>query len=772
MLAVTAATVVMITLLLLIVYRSLWATAIPLTSVGLTLAVARPLVAALGNHGIIEVSLFTIALIAAMVLGAGTDYAIFMIGRYHEGRRRGIDHKTALNTAYRTVAPVIIASALTIASGLSCLGLARISAFRSIGPPCAIGILVVALAALTLTPALISLTGRRGLLEPGRSVIASGWRKMGVMVARWPGPLLAASAGLIIVLMVPMVGMTVNWNEPSATPSDAEANHGYAAMDRHFPANQLLPDVVTIEADHDLRNPAGLIAIERITRQVMAVPGVRMVQSASRPAGTVPEEANFTSQAGVIGKQLSDTIDSLTGRLDQIGGTLNAALTQMNVAIDQMGGAVTGSVNGLREVGSATDSMRAGIDGLQNNVTVVSGYLDPLRNFVNSTPDCPGNPICSMVAKVVDPFDSLVRTSTELSSGAAKLTAGSNTATAALAGMPRALQSMRGVLSQVQGAARGLRDVIGPISPQLHGLTDYLREIDLNFQGSAAGGFYMPARALSDPRYKGALDSLTSPDGRAALLLVYSRGQEWGAEGAQRTTQIQAAVEEATKEGTLTPVSVEQVGVGPTTRDLQGLLRDDIILLVGVTLTLIFLIVAVMLRSPVGALVVVGTVIVSYASTLGVSVLVWQHILGYPLHWIVVPIAFIALVAVGTDYNLLLALRIREEAHAGFSTGLIRAFAGTGGVVTTAGVVFGMTMFAMLGSGALSIAQMGSTVGTGLLLDTLIVRTVLMPSMMKLLGRWFWWPSLITVQRIRQPTRTTPPSTAAPAIAPAPSPVT
>ena len=655
--------------------------------------------------------------------------------------------------------------------GLSCLGLARVSAFRSIGPACAIGILVVALAALTLTPALISLIGRRGLLEPRRS-IAARWRKAGVMVARWPGPLFAASAGLIIVLMVPMVGMAINWNEPSATPPDAEANHGYAAMDRHFPANQLFPDVVTIEADHDLRNPAGLIAIERITREVMAVPGVRMVQSASRPAGTVPEEANFTSQAGVIGKQLSDTIDSLTGRLDQIGGTLNAALTQMNVAIDQMGGAVTGSVNGLREVGSATDSMRAGIDGLQSNVAVVSGYLDPLRNFVNSTPDCPGNPICSMVAKVVDPFDSLVRSSTELSSGAAKLTAGSNTATAALAGMPRALQSMRGVLSQVQGAARGLRDVIGPISPQLHGLTDYLREIDLNFQGSAAGGFYMPARALSDPRYKGALDTLTSPDGRAALLLVYSRGQEWGTEGAHRSTQIQAAVDEATKEGTLTPVSVALAGVGPTTLDLQGLLRDDIILLVGVTLTLIFLIVAAMLRSPVGALVVVGTVIVSYASTLGVSVLVWQHILGHPLHWTVAPIAFIALVAVGTDYNLLLALRIREEAHAGFSTGLIRAFAGTGGVVTTAGIVFGMTMFAMLGSGALSIAQMGSTIGTGLLLDTLIVRTVLMPSMMKLLGRWFWWPSLITARRIRQPTRTTPPSTAAPAIAPAPSPVT
>jgi RND superfamily putative drug exporter len=160
-------------------------------------------------------------------------------------------------------------------------------------------------------------------------------------------------------------------------------------------------------------------------------------------------------------------------------------------------------------------------------------------------------------------------------------------------------------------------------------------------------------------------------------------------------------------------VSVELVGVGPASRDLQVLVRSDIVLLVAATLVLIFLIVAVMLRSPVAALVVVGTVIVSYASALGVSVLVWQHLLGHPLHWAVAPIAFIALVAVGADYNLLLALRIREEARAGIGTGLIRAFAGTGGVVTTAGIVFGVTMFVLggLGDGCLDLAGLLRAVG-------------------------------------------------------------
>ncbi|OHV04502.1 hypothetical protein BKN37_09720 [Mycobacterium talmoniae] len=743
MLAITAATVLVIMVLLLVVYRSPAATAIPLISVGLALAVARPVVAALADHGVIEVSLFTVALIAAMILGAGTDYAIFLIGRYHEGRRRGIDPAGALTAAYRGVAPVIVGSATTMAVALACLNLAQISMFRSTGIPCAIGVLVGMLAALTLTPALIALAGRRGWLEPRRAVTARRWRRIGVIVARWPAPVFVASAGLILVLTVPLAGLRTGWNEPSATPARADANRGYAAMDRHFPANQLLPDVVTVEADHDLRNPAGLLAVERITRAVMAIPGVRMVQSASRPAGRVPDEATLSHQAGLLGTQLGDGIDSLTARLAGVGD-LDAVLNRLSATIDQLDGATTGGVTGMREIGSAADDMRAGMDGLQSNVGVVSGYLDPLRGFVEATPDCAANPICAVVARVVQPVDAMVASSAALTGGAAKLTAGSGTATAALAGLPATLRSMRAVLSQAQTATRELNGVVEALSPQLRELTDYLRGVAGDFRDSAAGGFYLPARALADPRYREVLRALMSADGRATYLMVYGTGQEWGTDGAQRARQIDVAVTEATKEGTLTPVSVQLAGVGPSTRDLQTLVRGDIVLLVAATLALIFAIVAAMLGSPVAALAVVGTVIVSYASALGLSVLVWQHLLHQPLHWAVAPMAFIALVAVGADYNLLLALRIREEAKAGIGTGLIRAFGGTGGVVTTAGIIFGITMFALVGSTVLSIAQVGSTICAGLLLDTLIVRTLVLPSLVASLGRWFWWPGRVT----------------------------
>jgi putative drug exporter of the RND superfamily len=744
MLGITAATVGLILLLLLIVYRSPVGAAIPLISVGLAIAVARPIVAALGVAELVEVSLFSVALLAAMLLGAGTDYAIFLIGRYHEGRRRGIEWRESLADAYRGVAPVISGSALTIAGALACLSMAHVGIFRSTGIPCAIGVLVAMLASLTLTPALIALAGRRGWLEPRRSLTAWRWRRVGVSVARWPAPILVASGVLIIVAALPLAGLRVGWNEPGATPATAESNRGYAAADRHFPANHLLPTVLTVAADHDIRNPAGLIAIERISQQIMAIPGVRMVQSASRPAGRVPDEATLSGQAGVIGRQLTDVFDTVADRLGRVAD-LDIALGSMAAAVDRLASGLQGSADGLSQIGSASEDIRAGMAGVQTNATTVSGYLDPLRGFMSSTPDCPANPICSIVARVVQPVDDVMRSSAQINGGAVKLTDGSAAATNSLAALPAAVNTMADQLRRARAATSDLTQLAQSLGPQLHQLTDYLQEMDMQFRGSAAGGFYLPQRALADPRLRTALDALISGDSRATYLLVYGNGHEWSDEGAGRARQIESAVREATKEGTLTPTAVHVAGVGATNDDLQTLVERDLTLLLATTLALIFLIVALLLRSPVAGVIVVGTVALSYASALGASVLIWQHLLGHDLHWSVAPISFIALVAVGADYNLLLAMRIREEAHAGPSTGIIRAFAATGGVVTTAGIVFGITMFALVGSSVLSIAQIGTTIGVGLLLDTLIVRTFVLPSLIALLGRWFWWPNRVGV---------------------------
>lgn len=738
-LIITLATVAALLMLLLIVYRSLITAMVPLVSVGLALAVARPILAVLGGANIIEVSPLSIALSAGVVLGAGTDFAIFLIGRYHGRRSDGGAPAAAFADAYRGMAPVIVASALTVAMAFGCLAFARISMFRANGLACAIGVLTAMLAALTLTPALIALAERRNLIKPPRPSIARRWRRIGVVVTRWPKPVLVTSSALILALAIPLCGMSLGWDETAATPADAESNRGYQAADGHFGPDQLLPDVVTIETDHDIRNPAGLIAIERISKAIMAIPDVRMVQSASRPDGTVPQEATLTAQAGKIGDQLDDALKEITSRRATFT-ELNASLDQMAVALDGLRNGLQRGAAGLQEVTSAAGQMHEASAKMQGTIDDVSQNLDPLRSFTAQIPNCAGTPLCSDILGLVQWTDSVVDSSAQLTSSAAQLSHGAATTEAGLAQLPQVLNGVAGALQQARTAMAGLQGLIDGLSSPIRELSGYLHDLADAFDGSPGTGFYVTRKAMNDPRMREVLQNFVSPNGHATVLVVYGDGHEWGNGGAQRARDINAAIRQATKEGTFKATAVQLAGVGPATRDLQALDRSDVLLLLAAVLVVVFAIVALLLRSPVAGLVVVGTVVVSYAAALGTSVLIWQYLLGHELHWAVPPIAFGALVAGGSDYNLLLAHRIREERSGGPRVSIIRAFAATGGVVTTAGLVFGITMFALTTSSVCNVAQIGTTIGVGMMLDTLVVRSFILPSLVALLGRWFWWP--------------------------------
>jgi putative drug exporter of the RND superfamily len=127
-----------------------------------------------------------------------------------------------------------------------------------------------------------------------------------------------------------------------------------------------------------------------------------------------------------------------------------------------------------------------------------------------------------------------------------------------------------------------------------------------------------------------------------------------------------------------------------------------------------------------------------------------------PLNWLVLPMALIIMLAVGSDYNLLLVSRFQEEIHAGLKTGIIRSMGGTGGVVTTAGLIFAFTMGSMITSDLRIVGQIGTTIMLGLLFDTLVVRSFMTPSIAALLGRWFWWPRRVHTHAGPQPVASSP----------------
>jgi RND superfamily putative drug exporter len=151
-----------------------------------------------------------------------------------------------------------------------------------------------------------------------------------------------------------------------------------------------------------------------------------------------------------------------------------------------------------------------------------------------------------------------------------------------------------------------------------------------------------------------------------------------------------------------------------------------------------------LLRSLIAPLYLVGSVILSYLSAVGIGVVFFQFILGQQIHWSVPGMTFLVLVAVGADYNLLLISRIRDEARRGLRTGVIRTIGATGGVITSAGLIFAASMFGMTFSSIVAAVQIGFVICVGLLLDTFLVRTITVPAMAVLLRSANWWPGKLT----------------------------
>jgi RND superfamily putative drug exporter len=158
-----------------------------------------------------------------------------------------------------------------------------------------------------------------------------------------------------------------------------------------------------------------------------------------------------------------------------------------------------------------------------------------------------------------------------------------------------------------------------------------------------------------------------------------------------------------------------------------------------VVLGAVFLILAVSLRALIAPLFLLGSVVLSYGAALGLTVLVWADLLGHPIEWFLPVMTFVILVAVGADYNLLVMARIREETRD--RAGIAKALVSTGAVVTSAGLIFAGSFVALLASPLTGIAEAGFTVAVGLLLDTLVIRTLIVPAAAMLLGPTTWWPN-------------------------------
>jgi RND superfamily putative drug exporter len=177
--------------------------------------------------------------------------------------------------------------------------------------------------------------------------------------------------------------------------------------------------------------------------------------------------------------------------------------------------------------------------------------------------------------------------------------------------------------------------------------------------------------------------------------------------------------------------------------------------LIPLVLVVILAVIALLLQALVAPMVLVLTTALSFGASFGLSALLWRYGLGYSGTQAQIPVyIFVFLIALGVDYNIFLAARIREEARQrDIVQSTLRGLAVTGGVITAAGVVLAAT-FAVLGSlPYVPVTQLGTAVGIGVLLDTLLARSVLVPASFLTIGNRVWWPArpAVPVQRLDCP---------------------
>lgn len=184
-------------------------------------------------------------------------------------------------------------------------------------------------------------------------------------------------------------------------------------------------------------------------------------------------------------------------------------------------------------------------------------------------------------------------------------------------------------------------------------------------------------------------------------------------------------------------------GPAAETLDTQLAGERDLRVIVPVVLLVILLILMLLLRSIVAGLLLMAANVLSFAAALGVSAVVFNHVLDFPDADPTVPLyGFVFLVALGVDYSIFLMTRVREESlHVGTRAGVVRGLAVTGGVITSAGLVLATTFAALAVIPLLFLAQLAFIVAFGVLLDTFVVRSLLVPGLVHDVGRITWWPS-------------------------------
>ena len=753
----TLVTILLVVTVLLLIYRAPLAAMVPLVTIGCAFLVSRGLLGFLAQGGW-KLSSVLDSFIVVLVFGVGTDYTIFLVSRFREelGRNQYAD---AVRVTVSRIGAVIAASAAAVIVGLSSMVVASFGMIQTTGPALAVTIFITLLAGLTLTPSLLAIFGRRLFWPLHEQTRTAGsdekgfWAALARRITTRPG---LVAALVLVVLAAPLLALPQlkqNFNVLEELPTGAESRLGFQTLSEHLAEGQLMPLNVLIKVPgENLAGPEALARIGQLEKRIAAVPDVQSVSSVVDPKGE--------------GK-VSDVLKPAIQLASMAEGFAKPPSTDLNLqlSVSSLAGinSTVSYVSGLdnaypRVAGTALTSAKADLATLQKGV--VDGRKQALA--------------ANQLGTIADQLEAAAL-------GSAGSSASNSEVAAQLAQLETYLDELGAAVPALTStdAYKAAQAAIPQIAATRDAgafltLIGAFRQMQVWFEAQPTAFYFMPTsipataeqlaakQASADARARlsgelsqlaaafGAGDLYAPPDlvaayesssGDVARLYVTTVANPYDTKAFDTVRSLRTLM--ADQAAGFGPGATTYVG-GPTAEftDVQSTISADFLRVAAITIAGILLVLVLLLRALAAPAYLVLTVLLSYSASLSLSAFILQHVFGQAgLNYFIPLMVFVLLVALGSDYNIFLMSRVREEsATRPLRQGIRAASARTGTVITSAGLILAGTFGALITSPLQLLFQVGITVGLGVLVDTFIVRSLLVPAITAFIGDWAWWP--------------------------------
>jgi putative drug exporter of the RND superfamily len=749
----TLVTIVLVVVVLLLIYRAPLAALVPLMTIGAAFLVSRGLLGFLAQGGW-KLSSVLDSFIVVLVFGVGTDYTIFMISRFREELARN-DRADAVRVTISRISAVIAASAATVIVGLASMVVARFGMIQTTGPALAIAVFVTLLAGLTLTPSLLAIFGRRLFWPQHEQTRVAGdegrgfWANLARRITDRPGRLAAAVLVLLAVPLLALPQLKENFDVLQELPANAVSRQGFDTLSRHLDQGQLMPLSVYVQVPGGhLGSQNSLAGIGALEAQIVALPNVGAVRSAVDPLGEgkvsdlVRPSVQLAGMAAAFAKPAASDLSA------QLGDAGLASVRSAEAYVQGLAAPFPNVSASAAMTGTLADlsSLEQGI--LQSRAAaLVSNQLD---SIVVRLQDAAGGSLSAdetvQLASLKAYLDELGSAVPAAKSVVAYADAGSALEAVTARQSPIGLIRLESAISDLSAwfSARPAPTYFSPASIPPDAAEIARHKVMASARASLPGELEQLAAAFSPTDLYVSADILAafeSAPGDVTRLYVTTVTNPYDTPSFDTVRDLRTLLADGT--GAFGPEAHIYLG-GSTAEftDVQTTIASDFLRVAAITILGILIVLVLLLRAIVAPIYLVLTVLLSYAMSLSLSALILQRVFGQPgLNYFIPLMVFVLLVALGSDYNIFLMSRVREESSTrGLRAGIRSASARTGTVITSAGLILAGTFGALVSSPLQLLFQVGLAVALGVLIDTFVVRSLLVPALTAFIGERAWWP--------------------------------